>query len=348
MTVPSTLLAHWYRFVTLVVRRLRLRNPWNYKAPLLIAFTYLTIAVCDVAASTALVGTLAALGTIAGIAGTAYFLNDLSDVRQDLAVGKDNAVAGMSLTQRAMTLTGFLALALLPWTVLPLTRDAALLLGIEFALFVLYSMPPFRLKERGWLGLVADALYAHALPAVLAMITFAAMAPPLPSNANPTLEALLATVFAWQLALGLRNIVLHQLLDHGNDVAGGNRTLAVSLGPTALSAVLARVLVPLEALSFGAFALVAAPQFPWLLPAFGLHAVLATLRLRKLGLPQPRTLREALFVYADNFYADWLPLLFLVVLLNQAPGYWPLAVLHLLVFRNGLRQTWRDLFGSGH
>lgn len=343
MTAARSLAQHGHRFVTLVVRRLRLRNPWNYKAPLLIAFTYLTVAACDVAAPTALIGMLASLATIAGIAGVAYFLNDLGDVRHDLAAGKDNAVASMTLPQRGLTLVFFLALALLPWTVLPLTRPGALLLATEFVLFLLYCMPPFRLKERGWLGLLADALYAHALPAVLAMITFAAMATAAP--AELALHALLAAVFAWQFALGLRNIVLHQLLDHHNDVTSGSRTLAVTLGPATLGAILARVLVPMEIVTFGAFTLAAAPQLPWLLPAFGLYTLFATLRLRGLGLPQPRTLREALFIYADNFYADWLPLLILIALLKQTPACWPLAALHLLLFRNGLRQTWRDWRG---
>ena len=342
MSGALSVIAHWQRFIT-AVHRLRLRNPWNYKAPLLIAFTYLTVAVCDVAASTALVGMLASLGTIAGIAGVAYFLNDFGDMRQDLAAGKDNAVAAMSPTQRVSILAGFLALALLPWTLLPLTSTGLLLLGVEFVLFLLYCMPPFRFKERGWLGAITDSLYAHALPAVLAMITFAAMASPLPPIAKPSLEMLLATVFAWQAALGLRNIVLHQLIDYPNDVVGGNRTLAVSLGPVAMHTVLARVLVPLELLAFGAFAVVVAPVLPWVLPACGLHAIFATLRLRGLRLAQPRTLRDVLYVYADNFYADWLPLLILFAMLLQSPSYWPLAVLHLLVFRNGLRQTWLDL-----
>ncbi len=344
MSAAATLL-QWRAFTTLVVRRMRLRNPWNYKAPLLVAFTYLTISVVEVTPAIALVGMLASLATIAGIAGVAYFLNDLGDMRQDLAVGKDNAVAGMSYPQRALILAGFLALALLPWTVLPVTPTTALLLAAEMALFVLYCVPPFRLKERGWLGLVVDALYAHALPALLAMVTFAAMADPLPPERRAGFDALLATAFAWQLALGLRNIVLHQLLDHANDVAGGNRTLAVSLGPAALSALLVRVFVPLEALAFLAFAVAAASALPWLLPAFAVHAVLATLRQRILGLPSPATLREVLFVYADNFYADWLPLLMLAVLVTAAPECWPLALLHLLAFRNGLRQTWHDLRG---
>ena len=72
------------QFVDLVYRRLRLRNPWNYKAPLLISLPYFMIAVGRVPWDRALLGILAALCTIAGIAGAAYFINDLGDARSDL------------------------------------------------------------------------------------------------------------------------------------------------------------------------------------------------------------------------------------------------------------------------
>lgn len=346
MTVPAAgagpLWLQWQRFVALVAHRMRLRNPWNYKAPLLIAFTYLTMALGGVAWQQALAGVLASLMTIAGIAGVAYFLNDLTDIRQDLAAGKPNGVAAMSVPQRVLTLLAFLAVALLPWWwVLPFTALSGWLLAAEFALFVLYSVPPFRLKERGLLGVVTDASYAHALPAVLAMLTFAAMA----RQPDPHGLALLWATGAWQLCLGMRNIVLHQLLDHLNDRLGGNRTWAVDIGPERLSRILGGVLVPLEGASFVVFAAVLWPQMPWLLPAYAAYAVLATWRLRWLRQPRPRSLRETLFVYADNFYADWLPLFILALLLVKVPGCWPLAVLHVLVLRSGLRQTWQDLRG---
>ena len=329
------------QFADLVYRRLRLRNPWNYKAPLLIALPYLTIALGRVPWDRALPGTLAALCTIAGIAGVAYFINDLGDVRADLLAGKDNAVAGMDWRQRALTLTVFLAAALGPWLYLPFTRTSALLLAAEFGLFVIYCFPPFRLKERGFLGVIADAAYAHTLPAVLAVLTFSYMA----SEPIADLAALLLALAGWQFALGMRNIVLHQLQDHDADVAAGSRTLAVTLGPERLAAILRRALVPFEIVAFAGFALAVSPSMPWLLPAYGAYVVLATGRLRLLRQPLPSTLRAGLYIYADNFYADWLPLLILGFLLMRVPECWPLAVLHVMLLRNGLRQSMRDLKG---
>ena len=329
------------QFVDLVYRRLRLRNPWNYKAPLLISLPYFMMAVGRVPWDRALLGILAALCTIAGIAGAAYFINDLGDARSDLLAGKDNAVAGMGWRQRALTLTVLLAAAFGPWLYLPFRRTSAVLLGAEFGLFVIYCFPPFRLKEHGFLGVIADASYAHALPAVLAVLTFAYMA----SEPIADLPVFLAAVAGWQLALGMRNIVLHQLQDHDSDAAGGNQTLAVTMGPGRLAAILRTFLVPLEMVAFAGFAFVASRSMPWLVPAYGAYVLLATGRLKLLGQPLPSTLRQGLYTYADDFYADWLPLLILGYLLTRVPACWPLAVLHVLLFRNGLRQSLQDLKG---
>jgi hypothetical protein len=336
-----TLLPAGARFGDLVYRRLRVRNAWNYKAPLLIACPYFMIAVGPVAWPPALLGIAAALCTIAGVAGVAYFLNDLTDIRADALAGKDNAVAAMSGGKRVFSLTLFLVLALAPWLYLPLTRAGVILLVAEFGLFAAYSFPPIRLKERGFLGVVADASYAHALPSVLALLTFAAMAPEPYARLTP----LVVAIGAWQLAVGMRNIVLHQLADHGPDRVGGNQTLAITMGLDRLRSLLVRLLVPLEVVTFGGVVVVVFDRLPWLLPAYGAYAVLATWRLKILGQPYPTTSRDTLYTYADNFYADWLPLLILAFLLTQVPGCWPLAVLHMVIFRNGFRQTWHDVRG---
>jgi 4-hydroxybenzoate polyprenyltransferase len=327
------------RAVDLIYRRLRLRNPWTYKAPLLIAFPYFVIAAARVPWDRALLGVLASCCTIAGIAGVAYFLNDLTDVGQDRLAGKDNAVAGLNWPQRALLLALFLAAALAPWIYLPFTRTTGVLLAAELALFVVYCVPPFRVKERGVLGIMTDAAYAHALPAVLAVLTFAEMA----SEPYGQLALFASVLGAWQLALGMRNIVLHQLQDYERDAHSGTQTLAITIGPKRLASLLKVVFVPLEIVAFSAFAIVVSWEVPWFPLASVACIALATARLRLLQLPFPATIREGLYIYADNFYADWLPLVILGYMIARVPATWPIAVLHLLLFRSGVRQSIRDL-----
>src|SRR5262245_10156047 len=117
--------------IDLIVRRLRLRNPWNYKAPLLMAFPYFAIGAGRVPWDRAPGAILAAMCTIAGIAGVAYFLNDLMDVDEDRRAGKDNAVATLSGAQRLLLLALFLVATLAPWLYLPFTATTGALLAAE-------------------------------------------------------------------------------------------------------------------------------------------------------------------------------------------------------------------------
>jgi 4-hydroxybenzoate polyprenyltransferase len=327
--------------VDLIYRRLRLRNPWNYKAPLLIAFPYFAIAAGRVPWDRALAGVLASFCTIAGIAGVAYFLNDLTDVGEDRRAGKDNAVAALNVPQRVLLFVLFLTAALAPWLYLPLTRTTGALLAGELALFVVYCVPPVRVKERGGWGVLTDAAYAHALPAMLAVLTFAEMA----SEPYRSLPIFASVLGAWQLALGMRNIALHQLHDFERDAAAGTRTLAVTAGPQRLESLLRSVFVPLEIATFTAFAIVVSWNVPWFPLACAAYIAFATVRLRLLQQPFPATIRQGLYVFADNFYADWLPLAILGYMIATVPATWPIGVLHLLLFRNGLRQSIRDLKG---
>jgi 1,4-dihydroxy-2-naphthoate octaprenyltransferase len=339
--VTAAELQGWRRLFDLLYRRLRLKNPWNYKAPLLLAGPYFVIGASQVPWDRALLGMLASLCTIIGVAGFAYFLNDLTDARKDLLAGKDNVVAGMGGGRRFAVLSIFLAAALGPWLYLPLTRTSAALLVLEFALFLVYCVPPFRFKERGVLGLLTDATYAHALPAVLAALTFSYLA----DEPYPRLREFLLALGVWQGILGVRNIVLHQLQDHDADVISGNRTLAVVLGQARLATLLALVLVPMEIMAAGTFALVVSDRMPWLVPAYGGFILLTIARLRGFGRPFPATVRERLYAYADDFYTDWLPLLILGYMIAVNPKCWPLAILHIVLFRNGLRQSWHELKG---
>jgi 1,4-dihydroxy-2-naphthoate octaprenyltransferase len=331
----------WRRTFDFLYRRLRLKNPWNYKAPLVLAGPYFIIAAGRIPADRALLGLLASLCTIAGVAGVAYFLNDLTDARKDLLAGKDNVVADMGHAQRALVLLLFLVAALGPWLYLPLTRVSALLLAVEFALFLAYCVPPLRFKERGALGLVTDATYAHALPTILATLTFSYLA----DSPYPRLRTFLVVLGLWQATVGVRNIVLHQLQDHDADVISGNRTLAVALGPTGLARVLTFGLVPLEVLAAAAFLLILSVEMPWMVPAYGGFVLLTLARYRLFRQRLPATVRERLYAYGDNFYVDWLPLLILAHLIVIAPACAPIALLHLALFRNGVHQSWQDLKG---
>jgi 4-hydroxybenzoate polyprenyltransferase len=242
----------------------------------------------------------------------------------------------MSMGQILALLALFLGLAILPWCCyFPVdARSLACLLG-EFLLFVLYVLPPLRLKERGLLGLVTDALYAHALPTYLAAITFEALAAP----QGGALWPLLASLVAWQFCLGLRNILLHQLKDADNDRRSGLRTYVTQAGELRATHLLAHVLVPLELLTW-LLLLGALTSLTWL-PLLCWPIYLAW------QFPKGHRqldLRAWLYRYMDDFYIGWLPLAILVAACWQDWRLIGLAGLHLLLFKSAFSQARNRLF----
>jgi 4-hydroxybenzoate polyprenyltransferase len=104
---------------------------------------------------------LLAYATLFGIAGLGYFINDWADIRSDQLAGKPNKVGELSLGVRLLILILLCAFSFLPWLILPMNEYSWALIGIEIILFLMYSLPPLRLKEKGFLGIITDTMYAY-------------------------------------------------------------------------------------------------------------------------------------------------------------------------------------------
>src|SRR5215471_12177750 len=290
-------------FRNFIVRDLRLRSPWNCKAPLLISFPYYIIGATGVPVSRGLLGILASFCTIVGIALIAYFTNDAADIEKDRLAGRANALAHLTFRRKTLLLVSFVIIALLPWLYLPFRWQNGSLLAFELLLFVLYAFPPFRLKERGMLGLFADALYAHAIPAVLAVMTFVLMA----DRAYEQMTWFVVVLGLWQFSLGVRNIVLHQLKDIDGDVRSATRTLAVCWGTRRTTTALKRVIVPMEIVSLGLFAIVVSREIPIFVPAYMVYLALTVIKIKYVWKePLPADTRQRLYKYLDDFYIEWI------------------------------------------
>jgi hypothetical protein len=143
-----------------------------------------------------------------------------------------------------------LAIALLPWLVLPFDRLSFVLLLIEFSLLLAYAMPQLRLKERGIWAILTDAGYAYALPSLLAAHTFFLAA------GRPENRALAVSLFVWQMALGIRHFLNHLALDRANDIRSGVSTLATIKGSRYIHILIRRAILPIELLGFLGYLLV--------------------------------------------------------------------------------------------
>ncbi len=313
----------------------RIAQPWLYKAPHLLVVLYAHVAIGALGWSVAGTAFAASVCTIVGLAGLAYVANDLADREADRRAGKPNLLSSVGPGRAAALALGLALAAFGPWFgVLPLETPGRVLLALQLGLVAAYSLPPLRLKERGLAGVLADALYAHAVPALLATLTYRAMAdgplPPLPRFAGP--------LVAWQFALGVRNVVLHQLADLDHDRRSGLRTWVTEHGPELAWRSLRRVVVPLELAGFAVFLVALAPAAPLLVPAFALRLawVVRTTPIDR------SDLRATLYTCLDPFYLRWLPLLLLAGAVPDEPVFLALLVVHAFGWGDG-RFTLRGL-----
>jgi 4-hydroxybenzoate polyprenyltransferase len=309
---------------------------WEYKlAPIFAAF-YATALTLHVPVSSLWLAALTLL--LALVPGAAYVsvINDLTDRDEDLAAGKANRLAGRSHGDAAalvaITVGAGLVFCFL-W------RRDTLLLSIYLAAwlaFSLYSLPPFRWKTRGILGVLCDASGAHLFPTLVAVVLAFRAAD------RPVSVPWIIAVGVWTFANGIRGILWHQLTDLEHDRHAGVRTFAQRHSPRATARLGTFVAFPLEVTALAALL--------WQMRSVGAVAALlvyllfVVLRVWLWGMsavivtPKPRFL-----IVLHEYYDAWLPIAVLVVSALRYPFDAIVLVLHLLVFPARALQALRDV-----
>lgn len=247
---------------------------------------------------------LSLLLAIVGVAVFASLINDVTDLAGDLAAGKRNGVAGRSPSMVAALLAVSLgAGAFFAW----LWRHEATLFWCyvsTWVAFLLYSLPPFRLKERGAAGVLCVAAGEQLFPTLVALMLVCRAAQRAASG------AWIASVAVWALAYGLRSILWHQLTDVDNDRAAGFHTFACRHARAA-AAIGTFVVFPLE---LGALAAmlwqIGSGWPPMFLLLYVFYAVRGAVRWKMalvIVVPKPR-----FFIVLTQFYSDLFPIALLI------------------------------------
>ncbi|TXC74343.1 hypothetical protein FSZ31_06510 [Sphingorhabdus soli] len=300
---------------------------WHQKLPPVLGVFYATAYRSETALVDLMIPLLALLGSLAVGAAFVSLINDYTDRADDHAAGKANRLDDLSpsvaLLLVATTITaglGFLwQFSDRPW--LAATYLAA------WVVFMLYSLPPIRLKARGLAGVLADATGAHLLPTLLALQL---VWPPAMLIADPLWTG---TVLTWSLAYGLRGILSHQLLDLANDRAVALGTFAVRFGELRIRRVVRGLLFPIEFTALIVIAIqvgIAAGLLPLTLYAFFILA--KTERFEQhpiLVAPAPRSV-----IVLGEYYELFLPLAVLMAaVVAHYADVWVLAAHGLLFWR---------------
>ncbi len=320
----STRLSNIENIRAKVIDTLRASEWWNAKVPQLIAFYLAFLPIKDLSAGKLLLDFGALLLWIVAAAGFGHFLNDCFDVEQDAKAGKPNSAATLSIGKRWGTILTLTVTSLLPW--LLLNEIKILILSVVHLLsFAIYSIPPIRAKERGYLSVVADALYAYILPTAI-VVFFAGLED----------SVTLVLALSWALFSGLRAIIQHLIEDRKNDrISGSNNVVnKVGVAPnvtlinlSALFEVTIFALLLTRLLYAGIFLTV-------LYLGFTLFSFFKVTRYGMLF-----SLRKQLragSIQLNAFYEDWFPVLLLAICILKNPVFISIGVIYLALFRNPL------------
>ncbi len=278
---------------------------------------------------------LLTLLAVAVAAAYVSLLNDLTDLGIDRAAGKHNRLDGRSQGRSLAAIAGCVGVGTL-LGVFAWHGDALAwaLYGGSWIAFSLYSIPPLRLKARGFPGALADAAGAHVFPQLLVVAVVFAWRP------SPFDSGWLAIVAAWSLAHGLRGAVWHQLNDVPADELTAVRTFATG-HPVLARKLVSYVLFPVELVGLAAILWRVHSLAP--LAVLLLGVLLDLLRLRvwrqKLRIVTwgPMS-RHAMHEYYVVFY----PAGFLLAATLRDGAVAIVLVVHALVFRRSLVALVRD------
>ena len=320
-----------------LLRLVRGQDWWFYKIPPILATGYATALVFDVPARETLVSLAAVLAAVCTVASFGYVVNDLFDIEQDRRAGKSNVMARIGARGRALAIVvpliaGFAIVAAAGGGLLALG-----LLGLNFALPALYSIPPVRLKERGVLGVVADAGAAHLVPTAL-MVTALL---PAEQRATPAAWLFLGSACGWAFFSGVRGIIVHQVVDRASDRLATVETFGGRIGVARARRLTFAVIVPLEVASLAGFLALVIPSAPTVAFAALLFAACEVQKIRlRWKLPMfepPADSKESYIPLINNeFYELWLPLSLALQLALASPELIAILAFQVVAFAPNL------------
>ena len=319
--------------MTSLQRIIRSDNWFAWKIPPLLAVAYAAFLVDGTEFISALQSLGLILVCIASVASYGHIVNDVFDVESDRKAGKPNVMAGMKRWQRAglglATVVSGFVLLLLP------TPDwmAITVLFVNYLLPTIYAVPPFRLKVRGFAGVLSDALGAHVVPTLFVLVVVGFFR----DGMSPTAVGIGVSALVWSLFFGMRGIVVHQILDASGDLESDVVTFAGRQPREALRRLVLWCFFPVEVAALCVFVVLVTP-YSWILASMtGVYIVLESGKVRS-GLTVPvffeaSKARERYVPLLNNaFYELWLPCSLILQLCVVNPEYFIVGLVHLVLF----------------
>jgi hypothetical protein len=319
------------------LKLIRSHEWWEYKLPPLLALGYATALSSPVPLYKTAGWLVFVLLSI--IAGAVYVsvINDITDVREDLASGKANRMAGISPRRRWIIPAVCIALGLLFLHFLYADVLSAWLYALPWISFSLYSFPPVRLKNRRAWGVIADASGSHLFISLLIVSCVSRFA-------GITIDWIWFTaVGIWSFTYGIRGILWHQFMDRDNDRGVHLKTFATERDPASFKPV-SVLLLSIECMALAVMLFRIA--IPYTLLALVFYFILVLIRYKKqdyavvvILVPRDRPFQ----ILMGDYYHLFLPLSLLIYAAFIQPWAWVVLGLHVLLFPGKMKWAAKDL-----
>ena len=298
---------------------------WEFKIPPLLATAYATALLLRVPFEQ--LWPLLLMLLFALLPGAAYVsvLNDITDLEDDLKVGKSNRMVGRSPAFKIVALAFCLGLGVVAGWFFRHDPLTLALYSVNWVAYTLYSARPFRFKTRGIWGVAADASGAHLLP-TLWTSSFIAEA-----TSHPVPAYFLSALGVWSMALGVRGILWHQLYDRENDRLGRVSTFGAQASPEAIRRFVAGVAFPLEVVALALILLQAGTARAWIVLILYLAMEFLNRRYMDIDIIIVQPTARFRIIFAE-YYQLWFPLTFLIGLTEQSLAVSILIALQLALF----------------
>ena len=304
---------------------------WEYKLVPIIASFYATLVLIGGRFVDRWPVALALLLSMVPGAAFVSVVNDVTDIDEDLAAGKPNRVVGKSRTAIAVLLAIPIAAGIAfawAWRRDPLLMAFYLTAWMAFCL---YSLPPFRLKVHGILGVLCDASGSNLFPMLVAV-----------RLAGSRDLVWIASVAAWSLAFGIRGILWHQLGDRENDRNAGVRTFALRHSPQFVTRLTTFVIFPIELLGFAS--MLWQLRAPWTLALLAIYALYSLLRMKWRIAPVIVAPKPSYFIVMHDYYIVFFPMALLITAAVRHPIDAIAIVVHCALFPGRVAQTLSDFW----
>jgi 4-hydroxybenzoate polyprenyltransferase len=310
-----------------ILTAIRANDWWEYKIPPMLAVVYMIIQNSQYTVFNLLPLTIISISAIILCAIYVSLLNDATDIEDDAKAGKKNGMASYNPIQQTifvlLPVSGALCII---GGFLEFRSLANLFYLAAYVSFTLYSLPPFRLKKRGFAGVAADALGSQVFPTLFLAISFY-------HRTNQEIRVLpLVFLAIWLFCFGLRGILWHQLADKENDKVSGLVTFVQKISDMQLSR-LSTAIIIVEIFAFATF--ISLHVFFLIIPGLILYFIYNFFLLKHFGVKQilinPKHEQYRIFLF--EYYQVFLPLSLLMLYAFKNPVNVIGLLLHFFLFR---------------